>query len=332
MPPGDSTFLKMWHLDKQPCSRYSLFTFTWSVPDAEPPCKTCRRSHHALVSLHFSMRSPRVFVRRRARIEKSGSSNGSRNWSAFSRSSAPGFSLMDNHLHLLLRLDPAKVETWSGEEVALCWFDLYPLRDAAGKAMAVTKERLARFAAKADWVAEMRRRLADLGWFMKCLKEPLARRANKEDGCTGAFLRRDKSIAVMDEESLLATAAYIDLNPVAAGLPRHLKSQLTRPFGRESATASRTAAWQRYVTRYPFSHATTPKRPGFGCCPSTTIDRTAANGRVCMKASRSRVTCGWLMQAAEDRAGRRALRPTWAHFPAIAIGSTRARIDGCETL
>lgn len=130
-----------------------------------------------------------------------------------------GFSLMDNHLHLLLRLDPAKVETWSGEEVARRWFDLFPLRDAAGKAMAVTKERLARFAAKADWVAEMRRRLADLGWFMKCLKEPLARRANKEDGCTGAFFEgRYKSIAVMDEESLLATAAYIDLNPVAAGI------------------------------------------------------------------------------------------------------------------
>ena len=68
-------------------------------------------------------------------------------------------------------------------------------------------------------MAEIRRRLGDLGWFMKCLKEPLARIANQEDGCTGAFWEgRYKSIAVMDEEGLLATAAYIDLNPVAAGI------------------------------------------------------------------------------------------------------------------
>ena len=77
-------------------------------------------------------------------------------------------------------------------------------------------------AARADdakWVLECRRRLSDLGWFMKFLKEPISRRANKEDGCTGAFWEgRFKSIAILDEASLLATCAYIDLNPVAAGI------------------------------------------------------------------------------------------------------------------
>jgi hypothetical protein len=57
-------------------------------------------------------------------------------------------------------------------------------------------------------VAKARKRLGDLSWFMKCLKEPLARLANCEDGCSGAFWEgRFKSIAVLDEESLLATAA-----------------------------------------------------------------------------------------------------------------------------
>jgi len=32
------------------------------------------------------------------------------------------------------------------------------------------------------------------------------------------FEERFKSVAVLDEESLLATCAYIDLNPVAAGI------------------------------------------------------------------------------------------------------------------
>jgi hypothetical protein len=130
-----------------------------------------------------------------------------------------GFSLMDNHLHLLLRLDPRSAEGWSAEEVARRWLGLFPLRDASGNAMAVAEDRVARFADQQEWVAEMRRRLADLGWFMKSLKEPLARLSNKEDCCTGAFWEgRYKSIAITDEESLLATAAYIDLNPVAAGL------------------------------------------------------------------------------------------------------------------
>ena len=54
---------------------------------------------------------------------------------------------------------------------------------------------------------------------MKCLKEPLARLANKQDETRGAFFeQRFKSIAILDEESLLATCAYIDLNPVAAGI------------------------------------------------------------------------------------------------------------------
>jgi hypothetical protein len=67
-------------------------------------------------------------------------------------------------------------------------------------------------------VATARQRLASLGWFVKCLKEPLARMANREEGVRGAFFEgRFKSVAVLDEESLLATCVYIDLNLGAAG-------------------------------------------------------------------------------------------------------------------
>jgi hypothetical protein len=61
--------------------------------------------------------------------------------------------------------------------------------------------------------------LQSLSWFMKCLKEPLARLANRQEQTRGAFFEgRFKSIAVLDEAALLATCAYIDLNPVAAGV------------------------------------------------------------------------------------------------------------------
>jgi hypothetical protein len=54
---------------------------------------------------------------------------------------------------------------------------------------------------------------------MKCLKEPLSRMVNREENTRGAFFEgRFKSIAILYEESLLATSAYIDLNPLAAGI------------------------------------------------------------------------------------------------------------------
>jgi hypothetical protein len=130
-----------------------------------------------------------------------------------------GFAVMDNHLHLLLRLDARHTADWSDQEVARRWLRLFPLRGLDGQALPVSETRVRQLAEDADAVATARARLADLGWFMKCLKEPLARLANKEDGCTGAFWEgRFRSIAILDEESLLAAAAYIDLNPVAAGI------------------------------------------------------------------------------------------------------------------
>ena len=135
--------------------------------------------------------------------------------------SVGGFSVMDNHLHLLLRLDPAAAKAWSDIEVIERWFKLYPPRGTDRKPLPGEKlrELVAKRLGDAKWVAETRERLSSLSWFMKCLKEPLSRLVNKAEKCSGAFFEgRFKSIAVLDEEALLAICAYIDLNPVAAGI------------------------------------------------------------------------------------------------------------------
>lgn len=130
-----------------------------------------------------------------------------------------GFAVLDGHLHVLVHLSPARVAEWSDEEVARRWGRLVPPRGKDRKPLPMSDTWVKQQLADPKFVEKARKRLANLGWFMKSLKEPLARLANHEDGCRGAFWRsRYKSVAVLDNEALLATCAYIDLNPVAAGI------------------------------------------------------------------------------------------------------------------
>ncbi len=130
-----------------------------------------------------------------------------------------GFSVLDSHLHLLVRLDPEVAGGWSNEDVVRRWGRLFPPRDKSRQTLPVSDVWVQSRLKDAAWVATIRARLHSLSWFMKCLKEPLSRLANRQDSTRGAFFEeRFKSVAILDEESLLATCAYIDLNPVAAGI------------------------------------------------------------------------------------------------------------------
>ena len=130
-----------------------------------------------------------------------------------------GFSALDNHLHVLLRLDPDIASGWSDEGVVRRWGRLYPPRDKRRRVLPVSDQWVQDRLGHPAWVATAREQLKSLSWFMKCLKEPLARLANRQDKTRGAFFEeRFQSIAVLDEEALLSISVYIDLNPVAAGL------------------------------------------------------------------------------------------------------------------
>lgn len=130
------------------------------------------------------------------------------------------YAVMSNHLHLVLQMDPAQVSAWSDADVAERWIRLFPPREESNLARTVKCERLL---ADSDRLMLIRSRLGSLSWLMRCLVEPIARRANREDGCTGRFWEgRFKSQLLCNDRAILAAMAYVDLNPIRAGIARRL--------------------------------------------------------------------------------------------------------------
>lgn len=130
------------------------------------------------------------------------------------------FAVMSNHYHLVLYVDAQRTRQWTTREVIDRWgrlFGVPTLVERWKTGEALESERQAAEAVIEDW----RARLCDISWFMRCLNEHLARRANAEDRCTGRFWEgRFKSQALLDEAALLTAMAYVDLNPIRAGIAK----------------------------------------------------------------------------------------------------------------
>ena len=134
------------------------------------------------------------------------------------------FAIMSNHTHVVLRINKQKADALSTKEIIQRWHKLFKgmllsqrfIRPEQGKNL--TEAEIATVAA----IAEVyRRRLYDISWFMRLLNEYIARQANKEDDCTGHFWEgRFKSQALLDDAALAACMAYVDLNPIRAGIAK----------------------------------------------------------------------------------------------------------------
>ena len=96
-------------------------------------------------------------------------------------------------------------------------------------------------------VHQLRRRLSDPSFFMAALCEHIARRSNREDGCSGTFWEdRFGCRELADEAAIIVCGIYIDLNPngIAANstVPRYSADKESR---RSSKAALRSNASRR---------------------------------------------------------------------------------------
>jgi REP element-mobilizing transposase RayT len=129
------------------------------------------------------------------------------------------YAVMHNHYHLALKICPGQIEGLSDDDIMDRWCALFkgPLliqRYRDGEDLKPFER-----ATVSDIVNVWRSKLSSISWFMRCLNQPIARQANLEDKCTGKFWEsRFKSQALKSEEALLSCMAYVDLNPVRAGI------------------------------------------------------------------------------------------------------------------
>jgi hypothetical protein len=209
------------------------------------------------------------------------------------------YAIMSNHIHLVLRPVPERAARLDEVAVARAWWHLRHDVDPAtgcdryGTAQVPPQTQIDALAADPTFVSTWRQRLGTLSWFMKELKEPLARRANREDDCTGTFWEgRFKSIPLLDLPAIVACMAYVDLNPIRAQLASSLETSdftsvkarvLAHGHGDQAATAAKTTDAARTSSDSAISYqsaspddltATTSGRRPAALAPSATMSPT----------------------------------------------------------
>lgn len=154
------------------------------------------------------------------------------------------YAVMSNHYHIVIKLDPDQTKNWTDLDVLQRWLCLFKGTLLVQRFKAGADLNELEMQTVFDTLAIYKKRLTDLGWFMKCLNEPIARRANIEDHCKGHFWEaRYKSPALTTEAALITCMAYVDLNPIRSGMADRpersdhtsIKERLTLQFDLEKA-------------------------------------------------------------------------------------------------
>ncbi len=157
------------------------------------------------------------------------------------------YAIMSNHYHLVLHVDEEKNQQLTNAQVCQQWGQLYSMPLLVERWQQQNASDAVN-AAALQIINKWRGRLADISWFMRCLNEFIARKANKEDRCKGRFWEgRFKSQALLDEDALLTCMAYVDLNPVRAKMAASIEtSEYTSAYERVHGIAHQNEDTSKY--------------------------------------------------------------------------------------
>jgi len=193
-----------------------------------------------------------------------------------------GYSVMATHSHIVMHVDQPLADSWSTREVVERWHQLFGGTILSERYLG-EDELLEVEETQLEGLVEIwRERLTSVSWFMRCLNEQIARKANEEDDCTGHFWEgRFKSQALLDESAVLACLAYVDLNPVRAAIAETPEDSDYTPPSSGASAPCKPRPSRRLVARTPSktSHRLPPNHPS--CTPSW-----AVSAKACPKAYR----------------------------------------------
>lgn len=99
------------------------------------------------------------------------------------------YAVMSNHLQIVVKLCPGWLDELTDEAIAERWTSLFAGPLLLQKWQKGESLKPAELQVVKGCISVYRNRLASLSWFMKCLNEPVARQANREDSCTGHFYK-----------------------------------------------------------------------------------------------------------------------------------------------
>jgi hypothetical protein len=244
------------------------------------------------------------------------------------------YAIMENHYHAILRTRPDLVASWSDRQVAIRWLTLFPKHQPRPPApLSPTEQQIAALLDRPERIAELRKRLSSLSWFMGRLNEFIARKANKEDDVKGRFWDgRFKCQTLLDEAAIAAGMVYVDLNLIRAGLaPTPEQSNFT-------SIQLRIRSWQienRTRLSIPTPSASLPSSPSLQTRPlpldrpddiSPPISPGAANSQIPLNASP--LPSAWLCPISSDPRRRGILEMSEAeYFDLVDCSGRMSRTD-----
>ncbi|EFI32789.1 protein of unknown function DUF1568 [Desulfonatronospira thiodismutans ASO3-1] len=133
-----------------------------------------------------------------------------------------GFAVMGNHFHLVARMHPE--DEISNSDIIKRWQDYY------GDKVEMPTDRM----------AEVKKRLCSLGAYVKDIKQNFTRYYNKKHRRKGFFWGgRFKSMIVQEGSTLVNLLAYVDLNPIRAGIVKKPENYRWSSLGYHTQTGNK---------------------------------------------------------------------------------------------